>query len=110
MDSKYNRQYAIDKLKRLAIVLRENGIELKSIFLFGSFVDENCTDLQWSDIDAAVISDSFTGSRFADNLRLIPLATKVEPRIETHPFTINDFENSPFAQDEIKGKGIEIEI
>ena len=27
-------------------------------------------------------------------------------RIETHPYTIKDFENSPFVLDEIKKKGL----
>jgi predicted nucleotidyltransferase len=109
MDSKYNKQYAIKKIKELAEVLRKNGIKIHSIFLFGSFANPGSKlDYEWSDIDVAIISESFKGSRFDDNQKLIPLAIKVEPRFELHPFTINDFENSPFAKDEIKAKGIEI--
>jgi hypothetical protein len=41
---------------------------------------------------------------------LIPLAIKVERRIETYPFTTKDFENSPFVLDEIKNKGLRMNI
>ncbi len=38
-------------------------MELNKIhFSFDSFVNENCTDLEWSDIDAVDL-DSFTGSQ-----------------------------------------------
>jgi predicted nucleotidyltransferase len=110
MDTKYNRQYAIAQLKRLAKVLKENGIDVHSVFLFGSFANESDSNLDWSDIDAAIVSDSFSGSRFDDNKRLFPLSIKVDPRIETHPYTIFDFENSPFAQEEIRTKGISISL
>ena len=109
MDSRYNKQYAIKKTKELTNLLIQNGIKIHSVFLFGSFArSENDIDFEWSDIDVAIISDSFSGSRFDDNKRLIPFVVKIEPRIEIHPFTIKDFENSPFAKDEIKAKGIQI--
>lgn len=109
MDSKLNRQYAIEKVKELAHLLSQNGINIHSIFLFGSFANsKEDTNFDWSDIDVAIVSNSFSGSRFDDNKKLIPLAIKIEPRIELHPFTISDFENSPFARDEIKAKGIKI--
>ncbi len=109
MDTRYNKQYAIEKVKELAAVLKQNGIVIKSIFLFGSFAKPvSGNDFEWSDIDVAIVSDSFSGSRFDDNKKLIPLAIKVDPRIELHPFTVIDFENSPFARDEIKAKGIEM--
>ena len=109
MDTRYNKQYAIKKVKELAGLLRESGINFQSIFIFGSFANpSDNTDLEWSDIDVAIISDSFSGSRFDDNKKLIPLAVKIDPRIELHPFTINDFDNSPFARDEIKAKGIKM--
>lgn len=108
MDSRYTRQYAIRKVSELTKILKQSGINLHSVFLFGSFANKEITDFEWSDIDVALISDSFSGSRFDDAKRLIPFALKVEPRIELHPFTIHDFENSPFAKDEIEAKGIRI--
>ena len=107
MDKRYNKQYAIKKVKELADLLRQNGFHFQSIFLFGSFAKPaNGDDFEWSDIDVAIVSDDFSGSRFDDNKRLLPYAIKVDPRIELHPFTVADFENSPFARDEIRAKGI----
>lgn len=108
MDSRYTRQYAIKKVSELTKILKQSGINLHSVFLFGSFANKEITDFEWSDIDVALISDSFSGSRFDDAKKLIPFALKVEPRIELHPFTVFDFENSPFAKDEIEAKGIRI--
>ena len=110
MDKKYSRKYAILKAKELAEELRRNKINVLGIFLFGSFADKSKTDFEWSDIDIAIISNDFTGSRFDDNLFLIPISLKIDPRIETHPFTSEDFDNSPFAKDEILAKGVKINI
>ncbi|MFA5806517.1 MAG: nucleotidyltransferase domain-containing protein [Melioribacteraceae bacterium] len=110
MDKKYTRQYAIDKVKEFAFLLKQNNIRISGIYLFGSFAKDDNKDFEWSDIDVAVISDDFCGYRMEDNKRLIPLAVKIERRIETHPFTVKDFENSPFVLDEIKKKGLLINI
>jgi hypothetical protein len=37
---------------------------------------------------------------------LIPLSIDIDKGIEYHPFTRKDFDNSPFALEEIKRKGI----
>lgn len=102
----YSREYAISKAIELAGGLREQNIKIKMIYLFGSFALESIPVHEWSDIDIAIISDDFSGNRFDDNLRIMPCVLKVDPRIETHPFTSVDFENSPFAQEEIVKKGI----
>ncbi len=110
MDKKYNRSYAILKAQELAKELRKNNIHVWKMFLFGSFVSSRKIDLEWSDIDIAIISDDFSGSRFDDIMLLIPMSTKIDSRIETHPFTREDFENSPFAKDEIVKKGVLIPV
>lgn len=109
MDKKYNREYALGKVKELGHLLKENGIRISAIYLFGSYVNGE-TDLEWSDIDVAIVSDDFSGFRINDNKMLIPLSVKVEPRIETHPFRIKDFQDSPFVRDEIINKGILVKI
>jgi predicted nucleotidyltransferase len=110
MDIRYNKEYAIKKAKELAKVLRDNDIKIKAMYLFGSFANGDEENLEWSDIDIAIVSENFVGFRLEDNKVLIPLVIKVDPRIETHPFTPTDFENSPFAKSEIEKKGILIEI
>jgi predicted nucleotidyltransferase len=110
MDKKYTRKFAIDKVKEFALLLKKNDISISAIYLFGSFAKDDKENFEWSDIDVAVVSDDFCGYRIEDNKRLIPLAVKIERRIETHPFTVADFENSPFVRDEIKKKGLLINI
>ncbi|MBM4174816.1 MAG: nucleotidyltransferase domain-containing protein [Ignavibacteria bacterium] len=109
MGIKYDKQYAIRKAKELAKVLRDNNIKIQAMYLFGSFANDDEANLEWSDIDIAIVSESFMGFRLEDNKMLIPLVVKVEPRIETHPFTPADFENSPFTKNEIEKKGILLE-
>lgn len=104
MGKKYNREYAILKARELAEELKKNKLNVLNVFLFGSFADKSKTDFEWSDIDIAIISNDFSGSRFDDNLFLIPISLKIDPRIETDPFTSEDFDNSPFAKDEIMTK------
>ena len=110
MVKKYTRQYAINKVKEFAFLLKKNNFKINEIYLFGSFAKKEEQDFEWSDIDVAVVSNDFCGYRIEDNKRLIPLAIKVERRIETHPYTAKDFENSPFAIDEIKKKGLRVDI
>jgi len=107
---KYNRSYAILKARELAQELKKNNIHIWKMFLFGSFVTKATSDLEWSDIDIAIVSDDFSGSRFDDIMMLIPMSTRIDSRIETHPFTREDFENSPFARDEILKKGVLIPV
>ncbi|MBU2586334.1 MAG: nucleotidyltransferase domain-containing protein [Bacteroidetes bacterium] len=110
MDIRYNKQYAIEKAKELARALRDHNIKVQAMYLFGSFANGDNADLEWSDIDIAIVSENFVGFRLEDNKTLIPLVVKIEPRIETHPFTPADFENSPFVKSVIKKKGLLIEV
>lgn len=110
MDSKYTQEYAIDRVKEFAQLLKKNNIKIQAIYLFGSFAKTEKVDFEWSDIDVAVVSNDFCGYRIEDNKKLIPLAVQIERRIETHPFTVNDFENSPFVKDEIIKKGIKLSV
>lgn len=76
------------------------------IYLFGSFALESIPVQEWSDFDIAIISYDFSGNRFDYILRIMPCVVKVDPRFETYPFTSVDFENSPFAKEEIVKRGI----
>ncbi len=110
MDKKYNREYALNKAKEFIAVLIKHNFKISAVYLFGSFASDDVKDFEWSDIDLAIISNDFTGSRFDDNMKIFPFLVKIEPRIETHPYTQTDFDNSPFAAEEIVSKGIKIEV
>ena len=62
----------------------------------------------YSDIDIAVVSDSFTGDPVDDLTTLLLLKSNVDNRIEPHPFLPNDFTtDNPFVR-EIVETGIRI--
>lgn len=109
MDNRITLDYALAKAKLLVKAVEKEKIKLSAAYLFGSCVNGS-SDRELSDIDVALISENFSGFRFDDNLKIIPIVTRIEPRIETHPFRLEDFNNSPFAKEEIVAKGIRIEV
>lgn len=74
-------------------------------FLFGSFAQEKAN--KDSDIDLAIVSSSFSGNRFFDNVELGKLTWRIETRIEPIAFTPQDFDELMFAE-QIKKSCIEI--
>ncbi|MDL2289107.1 nucleotidyltransferase domain-containing protein [Oscillospiraceae bacterium OttesenSCG-928-F05] len=91
--------------KAYAGVLNEK-LNVIGVYLFGSFAKG--TAGEDSDIDIAVVSDSFTGDPIDDRSYLLVLKYDVDLRIEPHPFLPEDFtEDNPFAR-EILRTGIRI--
>ena len=86
--------------------LRASGIPVSEAFLFGSFAVGGARDE--SDIDVAVISKAFTGDRFADRRRIIPLRRDIDSRIEPIPFRPEDFRRGGILVDEIKAHGVRV--
>jgi len=109
MDNRITLAYALEKAKLLIKAVEGEHIKLSAAYLFGSCVN-GTSSAELSDIDVALISENFSGFRFNDNLKIIPIVTRIEPRIETHPFRVEDFNDSPFAQQEIVAKGIRLEL
>ena len=85
---------------------KDRIIKIKSAYLFGSVV--NGKNSKYSDIDLAIVSDSFTGSRYDDRVTLNPYILKINTSLEVHPFTSKEFKaNNPFAKEIMKnGKRI----
>ena len=94
----------ITLVKRYIAELEKNKIPVKKAILFGSYVKGIAT--AESDIDVALISDVFSGDRFKDRQRIIPLRRKIDSRIEPVPFTSEDFDNGGMLAEEIKKNGI----
>ena len=92
----------IRKLKALFSELKKDRvIEIKAAYLFGSVVKGKNT--KYSDIDLAIISDSFTGCRYDDRVKLNPYILKINTNLEVHPFTTKEFKvDNPFAKEIIK--------
>ena len=89
-----------------AALIRNEGLPLEKIILFGSFSKGN--QKEDSDIDIAVILKKFTEDKFTTRVKLLKLSRNFEDVIEPHPFILQDFNDSdPFALEIIK-TGIEI--
>ena len=83
-----------------------SGVMVDSAFLFGSYSRGTATE--WSDIDIALVSESFTGNRIEDRDKIRKHTRSVSSMIEVIPFAIDDFnDENPFAR-EIMKTGIRI--
>ena len=77
---------------------KDRIIKIKSAYLFGSAVKGK--NNKYSDIDLAIISDSFTGCRYDDRVKLNPYILKINTSLEIHPFTTKEFiVDNPFAKE-----------
>ncbi len=83
------------------------GVHFKKVILFGSYARN--TPHEWSDIDLALVSDDFTGSRWDDRGKISPADIKFVD-IEPHIFNSTYFEEGdPFIEEIIKtGKEIKL--
>ncbi len=95
-------------IKKFANELKKNGIKIDKIILFGSYARGDYKE--WSDIDVAVVSESFGTNRFEERLFLSRIAAKIDSRIEAHPVGKKEFEKDDWKLliSEIKKEGIEI--
>jgi len=57
----------------------------------------------------ALVSLDFSGSRYDDNCRIRKIKLRANKHFDTHPFTREDFDASPFAHHEILKYGVEIQ-
>ena len=83
--------------------IREQDIKIDSAYLFGSYAKGK--ENEWSDIDIAIISQSFTEDRFEERVRLTLMSYEIDSRIEPVPFRPENFvDEDPLAY-EIKRTG-----
>lgn len=86
--------------------LKKKGFVVKSAYLFGSFAKG--TQNESSDIDVALIFEDVKTSILDLQIELSFIASKIDSRIEPHPFLINDFLPSNHFSGEVLKTGIEI--
>jgi predicted nucleotidyltransferase len=86
--------------------LRENNIIIEKSILFGSYAKG--TYNEFSDIDLALISDSFSGNRFLDKEKIRPFIVKINTDISPMPFRPEDFNSDNIFASEILKYGIAI--
>ena len=93
-------------IKRYIEELEKNNIHIQQAVLFGSYA--RGTYQKWSDIDLALISDAFEGSRIPDRGKIRHITLSVSSSLEPIPFRPEDFTpNDPFVR-EILEQGIEM--
>lgn len=86
--------------------LRENNVSVEDAYLFGSYAKGK--NLEWSDIDIAIISNSFEGNRIKDKDKIRRITLSVSSSLEILPFNPIDFTlENPLAK-EIMETGIRL--
>lgn len=96
----------IESIKLLLDTLNKSDILIQKAILYGSYAKGNSD--QYSDIDLALVSDSFSGNRFLDKEMIRRYVVGVNSDISPMPFRPEDFNrNNIFAQ-EIMKDGISI--
>jgi predicted nucleotidyltransferase len=71
-------------IRRYTRVLREAGIPVEQIIMFGSFAKGH--PHPWSDLDICVVSRSFGKHPLRESMELAALTTRVDSMIEPHPY------------------------
>ncbi|MBU0579038.1 nucleotidyltransferase domain-containing protein [Patescibacteria group bacterium] len=93
--------------KRYAETIKKNGINLKSLYVFGSRVMG--TSKKWSDLDTCVVSNDFGKDRVFERVKLMCLGRTISLLIEPHPFSEKEFENKEnMLAQQIQKTGIKI--
>jgi len=87
------KDISIKKARLFLDSLREAGIDVSEAYLFGSVV-RGLAD-QDSDIDLAVVSNDFQGIRCYDIKKISKYRSKVDSRLEIHPFSRQKVEQEP---------------
>ena len=96
----------INNIVNKFISLVSDEFPLNTVYLFGSYA--NGTAKEYSDVDLAVVSDKFEGSRFFDKQKLNKYILKTSIDLEIHPYKTEDFtEDDPFVK-EILQTGLKI--
>ena len=102
-----NQKSSLKKIIKTYIEeLRNHGIPVNEVILFGSCARGG--GKEESDIDVAIVSEAFSGDRFEDRRRIVPLRRGIDSRIEPIPLTPDEFASGGNLIDEIKRTGVKI--
>ena len=101
-----DRKIIEKKARQYLNILKKSNIGVKELYLFGS-TNKGIIGSD-SDIDIAVVVDSYKGDIVDIFFLLLKLRRNIDIRIEPHPFELKDFNDSnPFASEIIRiGKKI----
>ncbi|MBL0052093.1 MAG: nucleotidyltransferase domain-containing protein [Bacteroidetes bacterium] len=103
-----NQKFIIKRLEKIITEIRDSGISLRKVILFGSYAKN--TQHRWSDVDVALVADEFKGIDFYD-VGLISRILIKYPTLLIQPRTYNPSQFTPKKDpmvEEILKTGIEI--
>ena len=101
------QQTAINKVQLFAKEIKNTGLNLKKVILFGSYAKNK--QQEYSDIDVALVADEFIGVGFEDIQLFVNTLTHyiyIQPKTYQ---TVYFEQGDPFIE-EIKRTGIEIKF
>jgi hypothetical protein len=84
---------ALNKARAFVRLLKTNGINVHEAYMFGSAARETAD--QFSDIDIAVVSDSFAGIPFYDVKKISRFRRSIDLRLDVHPFSLTEIQTDP---------------
>ncbi|MBN2108094.1 MAG: nucleotidyltransferase domain-containing protein [Deltaproteobacteria bacterium] len=85
-------------IKRYVGELRKRKFNIVGAYLFGSCVKG--TAHEWSDIDVALLTDTFMGDSIDFTFQLMKVAREIDASIEPHPYLTSEFtRENPLARE-----------
>ena len=105
-----DKDQALKIIKKFVKRLREEGISVDRVFLYGSYAaGQGRGD---SDIDEAIVSKDFGKDRVEEGMALYRIAGKVDTRLEPVPISVEAYENETWIPliYEIRSKGLELRV
>ncbi|MFP4086794.1 MAG: nucleotidyltransferase domain-containing protein [Desulfobacteraceae bacterium] len=93
-------------IDRYIRALEENDIPVNQAVLFGSYAKGNVNE--WSDIDVALVSDTFEGNWIKDRNKVRAITLSVSSDLQVLPYRPQDFNSEdPFVR-EIMETGVRV--
>lgn len=96
----------VNDIKKLIDELNYQDYNILEAYIFGSYANNKQND--WSDIDIALVSEKFEGSRFFDKEKIRDTYLKINWKLSPYPMTLKQFNEDWFVKSEIINKGIKI--
>ena len=88
-------------IERYVGELRKRNINIVAAYLFGSSAQG--TAHEWSDIDVALLTDTFMGDSIDFTFQLMKIARDIDAAIEPHPYLTCEFtQDNPLAIEVLK--------
>ena len=97
------QQAALAQVRAFAGEVRKLNVPLRQVILFGSYARNE--QREESDIDVALVADTFTGASFIDIAQFALLFAHY-PHLEVHTFSTSKFNDGGPMAEEIKRTGI----